>query len=295
MGSLEVREMEAFLALAEELHFGRAGERLYLSQSRVSQLLRTLEQRVGARLVERSSRRVRLTPLGEDFLAELRPAYSALQATVDGARAAARGVQGLLRIGFQGSSSNELMAAIELFHRRHPDCATELVEISLSDPFGPVYRNEVDAALVLMPMQEPDLVLAQAFPAQPQTLAVASRHPFATRASLSAEELTECPLIGPRGPAPHYWRSAIALEATPAGRAIPTGPAVGTLEEGLALVAAGRGAMLLCQAAAEEHRRRSVTFVPVSGLEGSRLGLVWHRNHETARVRAFGKAVAAVE
>ncbi|MFD0361509.1 hypothetical protein ACFQZZ_08640 [Nocardia sp. GCM10030253] len=70
---------------------------------------------------------------------------------------------------------------------------------------------------------------------------------------MSAEELAECALIGPRGPAPQYWRRAMAPEVTPGGRAIPAGPAVGTREEGLALVAAGRGAMLLCNAAAEEH------------------------------------------
>lgn len=55
---LEMRELECFIALADELHFGRAGERLYVSQSRVSQLLRDLERRIGTRLVERSSRRV---------------------------------------------------------------------------------------------------------------------------------------------------------------------------------------------------------------------------------------------
>ncbi|WP_280395272.1 LysR family transcriptional regulator [Nocardia brasiliensis] len=105
MTGLEVRELEAFLVLAEELHFGRAGDRLYVSQSRVSQLLRALEQRVGARLIERTSRKVALTPLGKDFLAELQPAYDALRATVDGVRAAARGLYGLLRIGFLGSTS----------------------------------------------------------------------------------------------------------------------------------------------------------------------------------------------
>ncbi|MEU0501843.1 LysR family transcriptional regulator [Nocardia sp. NPDC005998] len=293
MGTLEVRELEAFLALAEELHFGRAGARLYLSQSRVSQLLRALEQRVGARLVERNSRRVRLTPLGEDFLADLRPAYQALRATVDGVRAAARDVKGLLRVGFQGSYNDDLRNGIDLFHRRHPDCATELVEIPLSDPFGSVYRDEVDAALVLLPMGEADLVLGQVFSENPQTLAVASDHPFAQHDSLDVEDLGQFPLIGVRGPAPQYWQRAQALEVTPSGRAVAAGPMVATLAEGLAQVAAGRGAMLLCASTAADHRRGSVTFVPITGLAASRLGLVWHRNRETARIRAFSQAIAA--
>lgn len=102
MGTVEIRELECFLVLADELHFGRTGERLYLSQGRVSQLIRALEQRIGARLVERTSRRVRLTPLGEAFLSDLRPAYDTLRAAVDQARAAALGGRGPLRIGFQG-------------------------------------------------------------------------------------------------------------------------------------------------------------------------------------------------
>ncbi|WP_308283298.1 LysR family transcriptional regulator [Pseudonocardia nigra] len=118
MGGLEIRELECFLVLADELHFGRTGERLFVSQSRVSQLVRSLERRVGARLVERTSRRVRLTPLGEEFRAALRPAYDALRATVDDVRTAARTVAGRLRIGFQGTADDRLMAAVT---DRHPD------------------------------------------------------------------------------------------------------------------------------------------------------------------------------
>ncbi|MGY1934633.1 MULTISPECIES: LysR family transcriptional regulator [Nocardia] len=295
MGGLEIRELEAFLALAEELHFGRAGERLYVSQSRVSQLLRALERRVGGRLVERTSRTVRLTPLGTDFLADLRPAYAALRATVNDARAAARGVDGILRIGFQGAGDDHLMAAVELFQRRHPECSAELVEIPLADPFGPLRRAEVDAAVVLLPMGERDLVLGSVFAGQPQTLAVAGAHPLAGRAEVSVEELAEVALIGVRAPAPEYWRRAQALDVTPEGRTVRPGPEVGTLEEGLAAVAAGRGAMLLCHPTAESHRRRPVVFVPVTGIAESRLGLVWHRYRETPRVRAFARAVAATK
>lgn len=294
MSSLETRELEAFLALAEELHFGRAGERLYVSQSRVSQLLRALESRVGARLVERTSRRVRLTPLGEQLLEGVRPAFDAILATIDDVRAAARGVEGLLRIGFQGTANDDVMDAIALFQNRHPDCATEIVEIPFSDPFGPVHRREVDTAVVLMPVEESELVLGQVFSEQPQALAVSSRHPFAKRDSLSAEDLAACPLISVHGSAPEYWRRAQAPSATPGGLAIPVGPTVSTLQEGLALVQANRGAMLLCHPTADYYGRRAVTFVPVTGLTNSFLGLVWHRSHETARIRAFSQAIATV-
>ncbi|MFC7307063.1 LysR family transcriptional regulator [Streptomyces monticola] len=292
MGQLEIREVEAFLAVADELHFGRAGERLYVSQSRVSQLLRALERSVGARLVERTSRRVRLTPLGESLLADLRPAYDALQAAVDDARATARGIGGVLRIGFQGTISDQVMDAIRLFHDKCPDCTTEIVEIPFSDPFGPLRRHEVDIAAVLLPVEEDDLVLGQVFSKQPQTLAVAAGHPFARRDTLAAEDLAGYPLISVQGSAPEYWRLAQAPHSTPGGLAVPPGPTVRTLQEGLALVAADRGAMLMCRPSAEYYRHRGVAFIPVAGLEDSFLGLVWHRDRETARTRAFSQALA---
>ncbi|MFK8847810.1 LysR family transcriptional regulator [Streptomyces sp. Ac-502] len=289
-----MRELECFLVLAEELHFGRTGARLYVSQSRVSQLLRALERRVGARLVERTSRRVRLTPLGTDFLTGLRPAYDALRGTVESTVAAARGIEGRLRVGFQGTADDRIMRAIDTFQARHPGCATEIVEIPLQDPFGPVHRAEVDAAVVLLPVEEPGLVLGPVFSEQQQTLAVSVRHPFASRASIDAEDLADGPLVTVEGPAPEYWRYAQAPTRTPGGRPIPPGPGVRTLQEGLTLAAAGRGAMLLCRPTADYHGRRDIVFVPVTGLPDSALGLVWHQDRETARTRAFRTAVSDV-
>ncbi|MET9950597.1 LysR family transcriptional regulator [Streptomyces sp. NPDC006339] len=292
MGGLEIRELEAFLVLAEELHFGRAGERLYVSQSRVSQLLRSLEGRIGAPLVERTSRRVALTPLGESFLASLRPAYEALRATVDEARAAARSVGGVLRIGFQGTVDDYLARAITRFEERHPTCTIEVAEIALSDPFGPVRRKEVDCAVVLLPVAEEDLVLGPVFSRQPQTLAVSVRHPLAGRESVAAEELADCRLIGIHDSAPAYWRRAQAPHETPGGLPIPAGPLVNTLQEGLSLTAADRGAMLLCRSTAEYHgHRRSLAFVPVEGLPDSLLGLVLRRGSATPQARAFARAL----
>lgn len=287
VSGLEIRELECFIALADELHFGRAGERLYVSQSRVSQLLRDLERRIGTRLVERSSRRVRLTPAGERFLAELRPAYEALSATVDVARESARGVTGRLRIGFQGTADARLMGAIADFQERHPGCVTEIVEVPFADPFGAVRHGDVDTAIVLLPVEEPDLVLGPLFSRQQQTVAVSVRHPFAGRGSLRAEELAGMPLISATAPAPAYWRTAQAPSSVSA-------PEVRTLQEGLTLVAAERGAMLLCRPTAEYHGRRDVVFVPVEGVPDSVLGVVWRREAETERVRAFARAVGAV-
>ncbi|MEU5439054.1 LysR family transcriptional regulator [Streptomyces sp. NPDC020719] len=287
VGSLEIRELECFLVLADELHFGRTGERLYISQSRVSQLLAALERRLGARLVERTSRRVRLTPFGDAFLAELRPSYERLTDVVATARARALGMGGTLRIGFQGAANAYLTGALGAFRAAHPEVRTQVTEIALCDPFGALRRGEVDTAAVLLPVAEPDLELGTVFSEQRQTLAVSVRHPYAARPSLPAAELAGARLIAPAAPAPAYWRTA---QAPGAG----DGPTVATLQEGLTLVAADIGAMLLCRPSAEYHARDDIVFVPVEGLPASALGVVWRRGGATAAVRAFADALAGV-
>jgi len=294
VGGLEVRELECFLVLAQELHFGRTGERLYVSQSRVSQLLGSLERRVGARLVTRTSRSVRLTPLGERFRDALGPAYEALRGVVDDTRQAAREVAGRLRIGFQGTADDRLLAAVTTYQDRHPGSRVEITEIPLSDPFGPVHRGEVDAAVVLLPVEEEGLVLGPVFSRQPQRLTISVRHPLASRSEVSAEELESVPLISVAAPAGEYWRRAHAPVVTPGGRPIPEGPAVTTLQEGVWLIAAERGGMLLCRPTAAYHRRADVVDIPVTGLPETALGLVWHRDHENARIRALSAVVAEI-
>ncbi|MEU8123621.1 LysR family transcriptional regulator [Spirillospora sp. NPDC049024] len=292
MPQLEARELECFLVLSEELHFGRTAERLYLSQSRVSQLLRALEQRIGARLVERTSRRVRLTPLGAALRDDLRPAYAALLDVVDEARARARGVGGVLRIGFLGSLDENLAGLVRAFERDHPGCEVHTVEMPLADPFGPVLGGDVDAAIVLTPVREPGLALGPVFSEAPLSLAVPARHPLADRPSVCAEDLAGHTLVRIAGPAPRYWREAQSPPLTPGGREIPAGPAVSTVQEALAMVAAGRGAMPLCLPTARRHARGDVVFVPLTGLPDSALTLVWHRDRATAGLRAFAEAVA---
>jgi DNA-binding transcriptional LysR family regulator len=289
--SVESRELECFLVLAEELHFGRTAERLLVSQSRVSQLLRALERRIGARLVDRTSRRVRLTPLGADLHAGLAPAYAAVRAAVERTRSAAREVAGVLRVGFQGTVYRHMTAAIALFHERHPGCRVSVVELPLSDPFGALDRGEVDAATVLLPVAEDGLTLGATFSRRQRMLAVAAGHPFARRAGVDAEDLARVALVPFAEPAPAYWRADHAPDRTPLGRPIGHTEPVKTLQEGLTLVAAGAGAMLVCRPTADYHRRDDVVYVPVDGMTASALALVWPTAAETAVIRAFQAVV----
>lgn len=287
---MEFRELECFVVLSEELHFARTAERLYLSPGRVSQLMRSLETRIGGRLFHRTSRRVRLTPLGERFLADLRPSYDGLANAVSRAKAAAREVTGVIRLGFLATPTDVVTGSVRAFERLYPACEAELVEIPLSDPFGKLRAGQVDIAFTLLPVDEPDLATGDGLNRVSYQLGVSSRHPLAARASIDAEELADVSLIGLDGPAPRTWRERVAPPVTPSGRPIPRAGTVATSQEGLTQVALNRGGMLFCTPTAAHHRRPDVSFVPVTGLPPSILGLAWVKAAETAAIRAFNEA-----
>ncbi|MEU8151950.1 LysR family transcriptional regulator [Nonomuraea sp. NPDC048901] len=287
---MEFRELECFVVLSEELHFARTAERLYLSPGRVSQLMRSLETRLGGRLFHRTSRRVRLTPLGERFLADLRPSYDGLANAVSRAKAAAREVTGVIRLGFFATPTDVVIGSVRAFERQYPGCEVELVEIPLSDPFGKLRVGQVDIAFTLLPVDEPDLATSEGLNRVSYQLGLSSRHPLAARASIGAEELADLSLIGLDGPAPRAWRERVTPSVTPSGRPIPLAGTVATSQEGLTQVALNRGGMLFCTPTAAHHGRPDVRFVPVAGLPPSILGLAWVKAAETAAIRAFNEA-----
>ncbi|MEV6270315.1 LysR family transcriptional regulator [Kribbella sp. NPDC051936] len=287
--AVEIRELECFLVLADELHFGRTAERLYLSQSRVSQLLQALERRIGGPLFERTSRRVALTPLGKEFLTSLRPAYVALERVVENAREYAACVKGQLRIGFQGTVNDEILNAVSAFQSRNPNCLIDVWELPMNDPFSALRRGDVDAAVALLPIAEDDLVVGPIFSKVPQTLAVSKRHRLAGHPSVDVEDLAGETLIGFSGPAPTYWRLTQAPTQTPAGSLIHRGPEVRTFSEGLSLIAADRGAMLVCQATASRNQRADIISIPLTGVPDSALALTWRRGEETPALQAFAE------
>jgi DNA-binding transcriptional LysR family regulator len=142
---VELREVETFLVLADELHFSRTAQRLFLTPSRVTQIIQSLEREVGGALFERTSRKVTLTPLGERFRDAARTGVDQLHSAVRDAQASARGVEQLLRLGYQYSTGPEL--ALELsatFEDRHPGSAVVLSTLTEVFDFSSVRQGDVD-------------------------------------------------------------------------------------------------------------------------------------------------------
>lgn len=181
--AVDLRELRVFLALAEELHFGRTAERLGLTASRVSQSLRDLEQKVGAQLVYRTSRRVRLTPFGETFLAESQPAYDQLCKVLERTSAAAKGLQGTLRLGMfsRAAGGEKLLDIAAAFEEAHAHAEVEIVQVSWDDPFAQLREGDVELLASWLPLKQPDLVIGPTLARYERVLAVGRTHPLADR------------------------------------------------------------------------------------------------------------------
>jgi DNA-binding transcriptional LysR family regulator len=150
---VELRDIEIFLTLAEELHFGRTADRLHVSQARVSQSIKQQERRIGGTLFERTSRTVRLTPLGERLCDRLRAGYGEILAGLDEATATARGHAGTLTVGTFDTHHQEITAVVALFRQRHPRCELRLREILPLDPFGALRSGRVDIGMLWQPIR----------------------------------------------------------------------------------------------------------------------------------------------
>lgn len=199
---MEIREIEAFFVLAEELHFGRAAQRLGVSPGRVSQLLAALERRLGRQLVLRSSRTVELSDAGEQFLAEAKTGYRQLESALGATRAAARRKAGVLRLGTSVWLDPAAGADLaEAFEHRHHSWRVHCTTVRLADLPDPLTDGEVDV-LMLHVAGPPDSVPSPAgvgigpvLARHERTLFVAPDHPLAGHSAVTAADLAGHKLV----------------------------------------------------------------------------------------------------
>ena len=288
---VEQRDIEIFLTLAEELHFGRTAERLHVSTARVSQTIKKLERRIGTALFERTSRRVALTPIGRRLDDDLRPAYQQIREGIDRAIAAGRGVEGVLRVGFVGTAVGQFLHQVaETFHARYPDCQVQIREARYTDFLELLRADEIDVMLVPVPVHEPDLASSPVLFREPTVLAVSARHPLARRASISLEDLAAEKVLRPRS-IPDYMDESLVPRQTPAGKPIERGPDFSTVQEMLSLIGAGKGIFPVPAHARRYDTRPDITYIPIrDGLPRERR-LTWRITAETSRIRAFNQTV----
>ena len=192
---IDLRQMRYFAALAETLHFGRAAERLHISQPPLTRQIAALERELGVRLLERNSRRAKLTHAGQRFLEEARLAIAAFDQACRNAQLAERGELGALAIGFMMHAAHTVLPRLtRQFMTDYPQVRVELREMIPDLLPDAVLTGRFDAAVTFDPGAIRGLSTHQIFE-EKLCLAVPSGHFFAALPSIRAEQLAGEPLI----------------------------------------------------------------------------------------------------
>ncbi|MEV1079078.1 LysR family transcriptional regulator [Streptomyces sp. NPDC050211] len=290
------RDLRYFVTVAEELHFTRAAERLYVSQPALSKQIRALERQLGVELLRRDRQGVALTAAGEALLAPARRVLAAWEeaaAAVERARAVQRST---LTVGMSTSPGRGgLLPAIRSrFTAAHPETALRVRQVSWEDPTAGLADGSVDVAFVWLPLPDAERYGWTVLAEEPRLVALPDTHPLAARTDLTFTDLLDEPFLAlPRsaGVLRDHW---LALDAR-AGRPPRIGAEIAGTEETYEALVAGLGICLVAEGNAPLITLGGVTTRPVRGLSPSRYALAWRREDgELPLVRGYARACRAL-
>lgn len=195
----EIRWLEAFVAVAEELHFGRAAQRLHTSQSPLSQTIRKLEADLGSRLFERNTRSVALTSAGYALLPRAYRVLQEMRLAREAAQAEIEGVRGNIRIGFSGAVNHLTLPPLtRAVRRRHPDITMDLTSsVRTTDGLASVANGTLDLAFVGLPDAPVPGVVTRLVASEEVGAVVPLDHPLAQEQSIPLQALASDDFISP--------------------------------------------------------------------------------------------------
>jgi DNA-binding transcriptional LysR family regulator len=284
---MELRQIRYFVAVAEELHFGRAAARVHIAQPALSRQIRALEEQMGVRLFERDRRRVALTAAGASFLDESKLVLGQLDRAVEAARRADRGELGSLRIGYVpavvGTSLPEIVRA---FRKRFPGVDVRLQEMNPAMQVDALLAERVDVGFVRGPVHEPALAV-QTVLEEPLVAALPLGHRLGRHKRLAVAMLAGEPFVlqaRSRGPGSHDQILAVCRSAGFSPRVVQEGSQLDLL----ALVASGAGVAIV-PASLRAIRRAGVLYRPFIERPKTRLDMVWRKNAGSPVLREFLK------
>ena len=192
---VDLRQMRYFVAVAEELHFGRAAERVGIAQPPLSQQIQRLEAELGVQLFIRNRRRVQLSEPGRVFLDEARAALRQAEHAVDAVQRAARGEVGRLAVGFVGSATFDVMPPIlRRFRNRFPDVELTLYELSTAQQVEALHEWRIDIGFVRPPIPANGLTL-EIIAREPLVAVLPSDHRLAGETAIRLADLTSEPFV----------------------------------------------------------------------------------------------------
>lgn len=278
---VELRLWRQFVAVAEELHFGRAAVRLHMTQPPLTQAIAHLERLLGVRLFDRTQRRVALTPAGEALLVPARELLARAQALPAQARAVAGGEVGRLRIGFVSTIGFSLLPQwLRGFRAAHPGVQTELFEATGDQQLPLLERGEIDAGFMLhSPGFAPAGLHSRVVAREPLVLALPEAHPLAQARRLALAAVLEEPVVlFPRRIVPSLHDALFGMYHA-AGREPRIAQEAIQMQTIVNLVSAGLG-LAWVPASVREFQRAGVVYRQVQGagarqVPGCETSLVW--------------------
>jgi DNA-binding transcriptional LysR family regulator len=262
---IELRQFRQFIAIAEELSFRRAAERLNMAQPPLTATIKRLEDTIGTRLIERTNRVTRLTEAGRVFLEEARKAVEQADRAILAARRVGAGVTGTLRVTFIPSAARDILPAILLPLRdRYPGIKLELHEAMTTRQIELLAAGESDLGFVIPPLPHDADLTVQTIARHRLVAALPDGHPLASQAEIALSDLAEDPWVlysARQGPGLHRIISAACAEA---GFTPHIGQQATQMDTIINLVAGGMGVALV-SAALAGGPRKGVVFCELRG------------------------------
>jgi DNA-binding transcriptional LysR family regulator len=288
---VEIRHLRYFVAVAEELHFGRAAQKLGMAQPPLSQQIRRLEQELGVQLLHRTKRRVQLTEPGRAFLEEARKVIAQVGTAVAVAQRAGRGEVGRLAIGFLGAATFSLLPAIlKVFRQRFPGVEIELHELKAFELVQALHQGRIHVGLVRLPVQD-ELLSLEPILEEKLVVALPEQHPLAERPRLAFRDLAgEAFLLPPRQLAPGFYEQLADL-AQQAGFTLRIGAEASQLQTILNLVAAGMGITLVPESVMQMSGRGVVFKRLPEPSPTMEIAVAWRRDDPSQVLQAFLEVV----
>ncbi len=187
---MELRHLHYFIAVAEELHFSRAAERLHIAQPPLSQQIRDLEAELGVTLFERTKRRVELTAPGQVFLEKVRQAIQHIEQAVEAAQRASRGEIGRLSIGFNSSATYSVLPTLlRKFRESCPEVELDLHELTTHQQLVRLNQHQIDAGILYLPIEGEALNVVSVLK-EMMVVAMPETHPLAALSQVSIRALS---------------------------------------------------------------------------------------------------------
>ncbi|NLS10163.1 LysR family transcriptional regulator [Nesterenkonia sp. MY13] len=285
---MEVHQARAFLAVAEELHFGRAAARLRMAQPPLSRLIRQLERSMGATLFERSTRHVALTSAGQALLEDAQTLVSVSENAKQSVRSAMTGETGRVRLGFAGASINRQVGQLARNIRAvRPGINLELHSSQFSHlGLQRVLDESLDLVIGRWDFLPPGIDSA-VIRLEELMLALPESHPLAGREQVSMSELSQEPWIvlpAGAGAALQNRLNSLAMAAGYVPRVVQTAPDSWTL---VVLVGAGLGCALTLDSVRDNIASDGVSFIPVAdGGQPLEVRMIWRAADTSPALRA---------